>query len=143
MILRSMRSLSAAAPAHLAMGQAPATIDLALIRKLTNVADINRLLHDTLAKERTVDQELEQLLGKRVEVEQGLLGLQASTAEVRTLWPITEVAPAGPLVKWLRSAIGACVEVEQGLLGRRASRMEVRATSCACCTLGLERPWCA
>ena len=79
-----MRSLSAAAPAHLAMGQAPATIDLALIRKLTNVADINRLLHDTLAKERTVDQELEQLLGKRVEVEQGLLGLQASTAEVRT-----------------------------------------------------------
>lgn len=80
-----MRSLSAAAPAHLAMAQAPATIDLALIRKLTNVADINRLLHDTLAKERTVDQELEQLLGKRVEVEQGLLGLQASTAEVRTL----------------------------------------------------------
>ena len=84
MTQRSMRSLSAAAPAHLAMGQAPATTDLALIRKLTNVADINRLLHDTLAKERTVDQELEQLLGKRVEVEQGLLGLQASTAEVRT-----------------------------------------------------------
>ncbi|KAK9819498.1 hypothetical protein WJX81_007056 [Elliptochloris bilobata] len=78
-----MRPAGGAAPAAAVLAQAPAaSSDLALLRALTNVADINRLLHDTLAKERAVDQELEQLLGKRVQVEQGLLGLRGSTAEL-------------------------------------------------------------
>ena len=86
-----MRVASSATPAAGALAQAPAAAigDLAIIRKLTSVADISRLLHDTLARERAVDQELEQLLGRRVQVEQGLLGLRGSTAEVRGLHCIT------------------------------------------------------
>ena len=85
-----MRVASGAAPGAAALAQAPAAVigDLAIIRKLTSVADISRLLHDTLARERAVDQELEQLLGRRVQVEQGLLGLRGSTAEVRGGIPI-------------------------------------------------------
>ena len=79
-----MRAASGPVPAATALAQAPAAAigDLAIIRKLTSVADISRLLHDTLARERAVDQELEQLLGRRLQVEQGLLGLRGSTAEV-------------------------------------------------------------
>ena len=68
-----MRAANGIAPVAGALAQAPAAAisDLAIIKKLTSVADISRLLHDTLARERAVDQELEQLLGRRVQVEQG------------------------------------------------------------------------
>jgi hypothetical protein len=56
---------------------------VALIHKLTNLNDINRLLHEVLQKERTVDNELDRLLSKRGELERNFLLLNAPTTEVR------------------------------------------------------------
>ena len=49
--------------------------------QLTSLNDINRLLHETLGRERAIDAELEGLLAKRGDVEGRLLDLRASTAE--------------------------------------------------------------
>lgn len=49
---------------------------------LTNIADINRVLHETVAKERSIDAELEQLLTRRTEVEKSILALHSTTSEV-------------------------------------------------------------
>ena len=49
---------------------------------LTNVNDINRFLHETVAKERSIDAELEQLLTRRTEVEKSILALHTTTSEV-------------------------------------------------------------
>ncbi len=51
--------------------------------QLTSLNDINRLLHETLGRERAIDGELEGLLAKRGDVEGRLLDLRASTAEAR------------------------------------------------------------
>ena len=56
---------------------------LALIHRLTNLGDINRLLHETVAKERALDLELDQLLSKRADLERSFLLLNTPTAEVR------------------------------------------------------------
>jgi hypothetical protein len=53
-----------------------------VINNFTNLTDINRVLHETLAKERTIDLELEKLLGKRGELESKFLSLHASTSEL-------------------------------------------------------------
>jgi hypothetical protein len=58
-------------------------VDLALIHRLTNLNEINRILHETIAKERAVDVELDQLLSKRAELERSFLLLNTPTAEVR------------------------------------------------------------
>lgn len=58
-----------------------AALDLAAVRQLTNLNEVNRLLHDANAKERAINAELELLLGKRGELEDGLLVLHQSTAE--------------------------------------------------------------
>ena len=58
------------------------TVDLALIHRLTNLSDINRLLHETVAKERALDMELDQLLSKRADLERSFLLLNTPTAEV-------------------------------------------------------------
>ena len=50
--------------------------------QLTSLNDINRLLHETLGRERAIDAELEGLLAKRGDVEGRLLDLRVSTAEV-------------------------------------------------------------
>lgn len=57
-------------------------LDLASIKKLTNLNDINRLLHEALSRERAIDLELEQLLSRRTDVDRDLLKLHASTGEV-------------------------------------------------------------
>ncbi len=59
-----------------------ATVDLSLIYKLTNVNDVNRLLHETVAKERAVDLELDRQLSKRSDLERNFLLLNTPTAEV-------------------------------------------------------------
>lgn len=56
---------------------------VAAIHKLTNLNDVNRLLHEVLQKERQVDGELDRLLGKRAELERNFLLLNAPTTEVR------------------------------------------------------------
>lgn len=56
--------------------------DVAVIHKLTSLADVNRMLHESLAKERTIDSDLDRLLSKRVELERSFLLLNAPTVEV-------------------------------------------------------------
>ena len=65
-------------PSPLASG----ATDFAAVSSLTNLNEINRLLHETLAKERTIDLELDKLLNKRGDLEKQLVALQSSTAEV-------------------------------------------------------------
>lgn len=63
---------------------APSTagLDLSVIHKLTNLSEINRLLHETVAKERAVDSELDRLLAKRTDLERSFLLLNNPTSEV-------------------------------------------------------------
>ncbi len=57
--------------------------DMAHISRLTNLNDINRLLHETIVKERAIDAELDRQLQKRSELERNILVLNAATSEVR------------------------------------------------------------
>jgi hypothetical protein len=66
-----------------AAAAASAAFGLEAVRSLASVADVNRLLHEASARERAIDSELEQLLFKRSELEERLVELHASTAEVR------------------------------------------------------------
>ncbi|KAK9800868.1 hypothetical protein WJX73_002883 [Symbiochloris irregularis] len=52
------------------------------VSKLTSIQDINRLLNETAAKERALDEELEQLLNKRSLLEKNVSSLNASTVQV-------------------------------------------------------------
>ncbi len=56
--------------------------DISAVENLTSLSDISRLLHDTLAKERGLEAELDQLLHRRGELEKGLLDLHAGSREV-------------------------------------------------------------
>jgi hypothetical protein len=49
---------------------------------LTNLNDINRLLHETIAWERSIESDLDKQLGKRTELERDILQLNAATSEV-------------------------------------------------------------
>ena len=53
------------------------------LERLTSLADINKLLQETVSKERNIELELEALLSKRSILERSLTHLQASTREVR------------------------------------------------------------
>jgi hypothetical protein len=94
-VLSSMASLPPGAAA-------PAPFDAAVIRKLTNLNEINKLLHETLAKERAVDGELDKMLMKRGDLERSILSLNASTSEVRVRWarwaPIRRPGPPGRFI---------------------------------------------
>jgi conserved oligomeric Golgi complex subunit 4 len=59
------------------------SLDSQHIQRLTNLNDINRLLNDTIAKERTIDSDLDRLLSHRTHIERGILVLGSSTQEVR------------------------------------------------------------
>jgi len=65
-----------------AMAAATGGAELANCRGLTNLNDINRLLHEVVARERAIDSELEQQLGRRGEIERSLQLTSSSTAEV-------------------------------------------------------------
>ena len=58
-------------------------IDLESIKGLTNLADINRALHETHARERSIEAELEELLSKRSAIEETFVTLHDSASEVR------------------------------------------------------------
>jgi hypothetical protein len=62
-----------------AMGQVG--VDVSLIARLTNLSDVTRLLHETHARERAIDSELDRLLNKRAELERSFLLLNTPTAE--------------------------------------------------------------
>ena len=73
--MRCYSCAGAAAEAPALEGEAEA------VAQLTNLNDINRLLNETLGRERAVDVELEGLLAKRRVIEGSLATLQSSTAE--------------------------------------------------------------
>lgn len=52
------------------------------LQQLTNLNDINRLLHETVAKERAIEGELDKQLNKRGDLERGILLLNATSSEV-------------------------------------------------------------
>ncbi|DBA99835.1 TPA: Golgi transport complex subunit 4, variant 2 [Trebouxia sp. C0004] len=56
-------------------------LDISAVTKLTSLSDISRLLQDTLAIERGLEAELDQLLHRRGELEKGLLDLHAGSRE--------------------------------------------------------------
>ncbi|EFJ43661.1 component of oligomeric golgi complex 4 [Volvox carteri f. nagariensis] len=60
-------------------------IDLNLIYKLTNVSDVTKLLHETVARERAIDQDLDRQLSKRSDLERNFLLLNTPTAETLEL----------------------------------------------------------
>jgi hypothetical protein len=59
----------------------PVTIDVAVVRKLSDPADIGKLLMDALAMERTIETELDSLLHRASRVDEVLGSLQESTVE--------------------------------------------------------------
>ena len=59
--------------------------DLRSVEQLTSLSDISRLLHETLARERGLEAELDHLLHRRGDLEQSLLALHASSREVQAL----------------------------------------------------------
>ena len=56
--------------------------DIRVVEQLTSLTDISRLLHETLATERGLEAELDQLLSRRGDLEQNLLALHAGSREV-------------------------------------------------------------
>jgi len=60
-----------------------APIDFNSVKRLTNLNDITRALHETVARERSIKAELEQLLLKRTEIEKGFVNLRESASDVR------------------------------------------------------------
>lgn len=55
-------------------------MDTAVLRQLTSISEVQRLLHEATFKERSVELELEQLLARGDELEDVLSSLQASTS---------------------------------------------------------------
>jgi hypothetical protein len=65
----------------------------AQLSSLTNLNDINRLLHETIAFERAIEAELDKQLGRKGELERSILQLNATTSEVclALSWGVGEV----------------------------------------------------
>lgn len=59
-------------------------LDVNLVENLTTLSDISRLLHETLAQERGLEAELDQLLNRRGQLEQSLVTLHTDSTEVQT-----------------------------------------------------------
>ncbi len=59
-----------------------AAFDRLELENLTSLADINKLLSETISKERNIELELEGLLSKRSDQERRLSHLHTSTREV-------------------------------------------------------------
>ncbi|GFR44918.1 hypothetical protein Agub_g6003, partial [Astrephomene gubernaculifera] len=64
---------------------ASSIVDLNHIYKLTNISDVTRLLHETVARERAIDQDLDRQLSKRNDLERNFLLLNTPTAETLEL----------------------------------------------------------
>ncbi|KXZ41619.1 hypothetical protein GPECTOR_358g126 [Gonium pectorale] len=60
-------------------------VDVNVIYKLTNIADVTRLLNETVARERAIDQDLDRQLSKRSDLERNFLLLNTPTAETLEL----------------------------------------------------------
>ena len=95
------------------VASAPAALNIDMSR-LTNLNDIVKLLHETLAKERAIDAELDKMLMKRGDLERNILSLNASTSEVgvcalctRIQGPLGARQPARRIRSWFSTSYGA------------------------------------
>lgn len=70
-------------PARTVSIAAAGSADFSQLNSLTNLTDINRLLHETIAWERSIEADLDKQLGRRTELERDILQLNAATSEVR------------------------------------------------------------
>ena len=59
-----------------------APVEFNSVKRLTNLNEINCALHETVARERSIEAELEQLLSKRAEIEKGFVNLHDSASDV-------------------------------------------------------------
>lgn len=59
-----------------------APLEFSSVRRLTNLNDINRALHETVARERSIEAELEMFLSKRGDIEKMFSNLHDAAAEV-------------------------------------------------------------
>jgi len=66
------------------------------LSSLTNLNDINRLLHETIAWERSIEADLDKQLGRRTELERDILQLNAATSEV-SVWQGRGASPPATL----------------------------------------------
>lgn len=71
------------APAGANARMGATAVDLSVINRLTNVSDVNKILHETVARERAIDSELDRQLSKRSDLERNFLLLNTPTAEVK------------------------------------------------------------
>jgi hypothetical protein len=63
------------------MAARPPIVDVATVRQLSHAGDVNRLLVDAVALERSIDADLEHLLASSAVVDDALVGLRADTAD--------------------------------------------------------------
>ncbi len=93
-----------------------APIDFGAVKRLTNLNDIVRALHETHARERSIEGELEQLLSKRSDIERSFLRLHSTASEVMEQ---AALALQGPLQRsdaaamHLQVLVGLLADAEQ------------------------------
>lgn len=71
------------------------------LNSLTNLNDINRLLHETIAYERSIEADLDKQLGKRTDLEREILQLNAATSEVCILGQALQQVQHWARAAWL------------------------------------------
>ena len=99
-----------------------ALADISSIEKLTSLNDISRLLHETVARERGLEAELDQLLSRRGELEQNLLSLHASSREVSSLvtgqFLLTPLHSSQASCMWMTTSTRECIADTRGHTSR-------------------------
>lgn len=81
-----MPALARAASSALQGQQGDTTVSSKQLASITNLNDCSRLLHETIAKERAIEAELDKQLSKRNDLERNILLLNATTSEVGSLY---------------------------------------------------------
>ncbi|WIA35384.1 hypothetical protein OEZ86_003832 [Tetradesmus obliquus] len=80
-----MPALARAASSALQGQQGDTTVSSKQLASITNLNDCSRLLHETIAKERAIEAELDKQLSKRNDLERNILLLNATTSEMLEL----------------------------------------------------------
>lgn len=100
------------------------SVDVATVRQLSNPADINRLLIDAVALERSIEAELEALLSSRTVVDDALMSLKVETSNA------LQAAKAGAAILCTSTADTAALADKVSCKVREldAAQSQVRAT---------------
>lgn len=87
--------------------------DFAQLSSLTNLNDINRLLHETIAWERSIEADLDKQLGRRTELERDILQLNAATSEVCLLVCVAAELLSGSVIVQVGMVCALCTPGSQ------------------------------